>query len=60
MRQQIVEKMLNHAPLRSQVEIDKHVAAKNYVHAFHERHAGVVGKIQAAEADVGPRDRTYL
>ena len=41
--------MLNHTPLGSQIEIDQHVAAEDNIEALHERHASVVGKIQAAE-----------
>ena len=46
-------KTMNHLLLRSQVEIDQHIAAENNVHTGHGRHGGILGKIQPGEPDLG-------
>jgi hypothetical protein len=43
MRQQIIKEVLNDATLGSQIEVDKHVAAKDDIYALHEGHARIVG-----------------
>jgi len=50
--QEIGMKMLNHTPLRSQVEVDQHIAAKNDVHPFLEQYLAVVTKVEAVKADL--------
>ena len=52
--------MLNDSALRSQIKIDQHVAAEDDVYALHEKHAGIIGKIEAAEADAVPSQLLYL
>lgn len=60
MGQKIVEEMLNHAPLGSQIEVDQHVATEDDVHTLHECHASVVRQIEPAEADVGTSRGMHL
>src|ERR1700752_218636 len=60
MWEKIVVEVLNDASLRSQIKIDQHVAAKDDIHTLHERHAGIVGQIEPAEADVGAAHRIHL
>src|ERR1039458_9331187 len=50
--QQIRIKMLHYATLRSQVEVDQHIAAENDVHPFLEQHLGVVTEVDAVKADL--------
>jgi hypothetical protein len=45
--------VLNDAFLGRNIEIDQHVAAKDQIHALHERHLGVVAEIEAGEVDAG-------
>src|ERR1035441_54261 len=47
----VVEKMVDHLRFRNAVKIDQHVAAEDHIHAFHEKHPGVVLQVHAAEGD---------
>ncbi len=51
-RQQIGIKMLHHAALRCQVEVDQHIAAENDVHPFLEQHFAVVAEVDALKTDL--------
>src|ERR1700740_2825259 len=51
-RQQIGEKMLHHFALRSQIEIDQHIAAENNVDTLLENHLAVIAEIKAIKTDL--------
>src|SRR5579871_5376762 len=50
-RQKIVIEMLDDAALGGEIEINEDVAAEDDVDVFHEDHAGIVGKVEAAEGN---------
>src|SRR5258708_22626677 len=51
--QQTGIKMLHDTSLRSQVEVDQHVAAENNVELFLKQHLAIVVKVDAVKANVG-------
>lgn len=50
-RQQVVIEVPNDVAFRQNVEVDQNVAAENYIHALHERHARVIEEVEASECD---------
>ena len=52
--------MVNHLRLRNSVKIDKNVTAQDQIHAFHEKHFGVVLQIDPAEGDQLLHRRKHL
>src|SRR5271165_6470990 len=56
-RLKIVEKLLNNAPLGSQIEVDQHVATKNDIKILQKPHAGVVRQVESAESHASANHR---
>jgi hypothetical protein len=50
--QQIGEEMLHHSALRSQIEINQHIAAENNIDTLLENHLAVVTEIQTIKTDL--------
>src|SRR5271165_5883724 len=45
----VAEKVVDDLRFRSAIKIDENVAAENQIHAFHEKHLGIILQIQTAE-----------
>src|SRR5579871_151027 len=53
MGQERIPEVLDHPLLRSEAEVDQHIAAEDHIETSHRGHRRVLGEIQTAEIDVG-------
>src|SRR5581483_3001354 len=58
--QQVAVEMADYSFLRLQIEIDEHIAAKNYVEAGHEEHALAVVQVELLELHLGAYFVAYV